>query len=196
LLQDKAFMTQLLEKDASLFRYASGDLRVDDDLALIAFAGPRESVELYLQEDGNDNNRRRDFAKAFRHRLRVKLDTHDAFCKIFVFGMTDSGSLISGLSQGVETSTGYKKLIAEFVGLPIGKELSRVRRADDNFDAMNHLLPTHVPAAPRRTRLAQAALDNNLQRAFDHLVLSIDGHDSESPQAPINRRGPRRHGRP
>ena len=44
-----------------------------------------------------------------------------------------TGTSLSLLSQGPETSTMYKRLLAEFLAIPTGKRLRQLQQADRNI---------------------------------------------------------------
>lgn len=195
---DPTFLFRALEKDATLLFLLPGNLKANKELQLTAFSGPRRRIEILLSGFG-DNYKRFKVDPQFQANLRKQLDTHYAFCQIFLFAWTDKRgrgrkkvSNIRFLMQGYETSTAYKKLIAEFVGLPLGKELQLIRRAEDNLDALYHLLSSDTNHLDAPLPVRRGTKSNVLTVETQELVLGGIGHVFESPQAPINRRCPRR----
>jgi len=85
----------------------------------------------------------------------------------------------------------YIELIGKFLGTPNAKKLERMRRVDANLEKFYHLLKGRNNAgAPARP------LRRNRDSFFDHVIerlgLGDDDNYPESPQALLNRRGPRR----
>ena len=65
-------------------------------------------------------------------KVHNKLKEHNGFTTAFLYGFLDSsGSTchIRKLRQDKETTLGYKKLIAEFLGVPVGTEIETLRKA-------------------------------------------------------------------
>ena len=156
-------------------------------------SGSQAHVKEYVQSFMFD----RGFLVTFFNTMSEKLDTHSAFCRVFLFGATskcrkkNAKALRRVLSQGFETSVALKKKIAEFAGLPLGIELVRIRRAHDNlFNLRNQFVDNAAPEAPTREH-GENPSTAEFAPELENLVLSI-GHDSKSPQASINRRGARR----
>ena len=210
-LRDKEFMTKIMEKGDELEQNvfyllcftSSFVLYFDDDLNLIAFAGPSNYVRMELQNMADKNFIGTPaYYMGFRDRIRVNLDTYDAFHNVVVHALESaSASLdipnspepidIALLNQGPATMSHYIELIGKFLGTPNTKKLERMRRVDDNLDKFYHLLKRRNNAgAPARP------LRRNRDSFFDHVIerlgLGDDDNIPESPQAPLNRRGPRR----
>ena len=114
-----------------------------------------------------------DFADCFRRVCRQALDNHEDFITTVLRGMSrDSGSNLSVLDQGTETSVVYKKLIAEYLGITFGRKLGLARRAFENISAAQDnkyddaetstLTTVHIPSRESQdTR-------RSISRIFDH----------------------------
>lgn len=139
---NKEFMMQVVKYEASLLSSAPILLQQDFDLALIAFAAEdRHTVEAYLntqtyyftEQPCNPTDRRR-FAWQLHGQVQNRLKVHETFCSTLLCGMLcSSGSALTALDQGTETSLAYKKTIAAFLDVPTGNKLRLLRRADSNL---------------------------------------------------------------
>lgn len=138
LKNDKEFMLQVVRHQPWLFLRAGPDLTSDYDLALEALGGPdadEEFVDFYVNRE---QSTRSAFLPKLVKTVDEKLDAHDNFVKTFLVAMkyeqaNSSDCAIPLLDQGAETSLGLKKLVAEFLGVPTGKELKFLRRAQENL---------------------------------------------------------------
>lgn len=134
LRDDKDFMLQVLERDASLFGCASFGLQQDFDLAVLAFSTSRALVESYARQ--NHYNGQHQFFEHLRAKVREKLKMGDTFFATILCGMSqeiDSECSLTLLNQGTETVMSYKKLIAQFLDVPIGSEVRLLRRSAENL---------------------------------------------------------------
>lgn len=137
LCNDHEFMLQVVEKNATLLRESSAQLAHDFEMALVAFGGSsaksRDLAGLYDINDRDDIQFITEFAKEVREKVR----SHENFVKRILCGMSTGKSVticrLPLLDQGQETSLAYKKLLAEYLGIPIGKELRLLRRASLNL---------------------------------------------------------------
>ena len=102
----------------------------DYDLVLMALTGEKNVLDKYHHTlSGNvcDCNCFR-FLTEFAANIRSRLYCHERFVTSILCGMA-TGSHVSPdhmltlLNQGQEASSAYKKLITEYVGVPMGKEL-------------------------------------------------------------------------
>ena len=146
---------QVVGKNPTLLREASRTVLRNFDVALVAFGGGDDADEnstTALQSrdlaGSFDINDREDFEfiTGFAVKVREKLATHEGFVTVVMCGMSaakDSASEESSstdspfrtLDQGSETSMAYRILLAEFMGVPVGRELRRLRRASVNLAA-------------------------------------------------------------
>jgi len=138
LRNDKKFMLQVLELRPSLFRLASARLQIDFDLAMLFFSGE----EILVQEDVRRRRRMRNdqYIEVFQSEVSAHLNAHRIFSTTVLPAMSlasneDSHCTLAVLNQGAETSLGYKKLMAEYLGVPIGKQLGLHRKAFRNLSS-------------------------------------------------------------
>jgi hypothetical protein len=128
---DKEFMLQAVKQDARLFLSAEDPLPNDKDLAVQAFASSQYFVESYLLETHNTP-----FVDQVRVHVQEKLKAHATF-HTALCGMSlanDSTSCaLALLNQESDPSGSYKKLIAEYLDAPIGKELQVLKQASENL---------------------------------------------------------------
>ena len=128
---------QVVEKNATLLQESPSQLARDFDLALVAFGGSstksRDLAGLYDVNDRDDFIFLIDFAL----KVRAKVVSHDNFVKRILCGMSashvDDRFHLPLLNQGNETSLVYKRLLADFLGVPMGTELRLLRQASMNL---------------------------------------------------------------
>ena len=81
---------------------------------------------------------------AFKNGVKDKMDLHKTFLNDFLRGIAivtphvppRRRSHLPMLDRGVETSQAFKQLIAEYLGVPVGKELTLLRTAWDNLESL------------------------------------------------------------
>jgi len=137
LLQSKAFVLQAIEHKAILYRSIPELLQRDFTVAVTALA----SSSSFREEDSWANGffihywNGNEFLDSLRDWVEKKLHSHAIFMDVILPGIrfgTESTAL-SLLNQGSETAKCYTSRIAEFMGVPRGKELRLLRRAEKNF---------------------------------------------------------------
>lgn len=141
LLGDKSFMLRVVEHYGELLSCTAGNLWQDFDLVLIAFAQSRPSIEFYRGIEWSWNSltqctleQRRRFVLEFRNKAVVMIDQHQYFCDTFLRALcSSSGSPASMLNLGLETSQAHLQCIADFLDVPIGTKLRRLRQAEANL---------------------------------------------------------------
>jgi len=127
----KAFMFQVLGKAPYLFGFASAALQRDYDLALLAFS--TESPAFAHEYFGESNYAAKaDFVEELLAHMREKLVLRDAFL-MFLFGIPIH------LERGLETTAVWKEKIAEWAGVPKGKDLCRLRTALRNVEDVKYV---------------------------------------------------------
>ena len=115
---------------------ARGEVASDPWVRTVVFAAlpdraAKEMKELHF--DGHD-----DEIRGYLSFLEANLNPHRAFSECILANMLSTRSVratqtpLSLLHQDPETSTMYKRNLAEFLGLPTGKRLRQLRRADRN----------------------------------------------------------------
>lgn len=136
----KGFMMKAIEQDPGLLAAVAVDLKGDEDLGIAALSSPygacvyRLSLPQFIP-DGNGSSRRR-----FWYQVCIRVDqelcAHEAFVKLVLGSIHFSETKQTAfgvLDQGKETSLAIKKLIAEYAGVPTGKELKKLHRARKNL---------------------------------------------------------------
>jgi len=128
-------MLQALERGPWVLGYATDEIRSDFELSLIAFAGSRADVQELIEMPGM---RYTDNIVPVRRRARELLDLHQQFFATFLLGTSSvgPGSTLSVMNQGEETSRNYKMAIAEYLGVPTGIKLRRLRKSEENLTAI------------------------------------------------------------
>jgi len=140
LRSDKTFMLKAVEYDGWHYLSSSGALRRDFDLAVAAFS--REDAEVLVQifiESAVDHDEDLIFLNTVLQKAKAKVEAHKGFTEAFVYGMTDfagSGCHLSMLVHDKETSSALKRSIAAYLGVPIGKELRRLRLTTENLSGI------------------------------------------------------------
>jgi len=135
---NKAFMTSLLEKNPTAVDSVADNLKGDVDLGISALSGVDGLVVFYFDEgfipDGEDTLACRTSRFWFEVAgvLREKLLLRDVFVKLVLpsihFSETKPSNLAT-LDQDNATTLALKQRIAEYAGVPIGKELGKLNRA-------------------------------------------------------------------
>ena len=150
---NKSFMIEYAENNPVNFRYNDRDLMNDYDLWVAALSGKwglAFGVPVQLMRSPEYRNlplhvhtahwptewysERAFFGVA--NYVRSKLQMHHAFVQLVLGGVRDKkegSSVLATLDFGVETSSPFMKKIAEYAGIPMGKELGRLRRARANL---------------------------------------------------------------
>ena len=155
---DKDFMLQIVAKNPTLFLEALNSIFYDFDIALEAFGGgdddeAEDAAKAAQRRDlagSFDFNNRTDFEfiTGFAAKVRERLVAHDNFVKVVLCAMSpqtksnnklsdDEGHLRT-LDQGSETFLAYRVLLAQFMGIPVGRELRLLRRTSVNLAAWGY----------------------------------------------------------
>ena len=108
---------------------------------------------------------------AFKNNVKGKMDLHKTFVNDFLRGIAivtphvppPRRSHLPMLDRGVETSQAFKQLIAEYLGVPVGKKLTLLRTAWDNLESLGSSPPasSDPSAAHRGGHPAEWAADGN-----------------------------------
>jgi hypothetical protein len=126
LLRDKEFMVQVVKKRPSLYWMVPSELDGDFDIMLAAHSGDKDLLRVMELDEPEELEQVLTFAR----RVRKRIEARESFTT-FLAGMSKSAPspscCLPVLNQGSETSLAYKKLIADFVGLPCGEELRDLR---------------------------------------------------------------------
>jgi Domain of unknown function (DUF4116) len=138
LRSDKEFMVQAVEKDSLKFLGGECGLDRDFEVAEAAFGGSTNTqslVDSFLPAvSGSDDF---EFLRELLRKTRNDLNAHAGFVKGLLCGMTVKAGAechLLALVRGVETSLAWKKLIAEYVGVPTGTRLRLLRRVAESLE--------------------------------------------------------------
>jgi len=131
-LCDKAFIVQTVQHDPSLLFFASKMLQRDFDVQLMVFRHSSRGVETVLRQTSPRDTEH--LISDFLNEVESLLQAREIFCNTILFGLRfDAGSTLAALDQGTETSVNFKTCIAECLGVPLGKQLRRLRQARQNI---------------------------------------------------------------
>jgi len=146
LRSDKAYMMKAVKIDADLFYDACESLRRDFGFAVVACSSNDHALSEYIEEANFRDYYSADridadlaFLRSVRAKAESKVEAYVGFTEAFVYGMTDLAGLgchLPILVRDKETSLGLKKLIADFLDVPAGKEVSTLRRVVANLEDM------------------------------------------------------------
>ena len=139
LKSNKDFMTKLLEQNPLYLHHVGDRLVGDFDLCVAALSAEDGILACFKPPDrwipdGEESPvlRWRRLIFQIANHVRAKLHLHNVFVKLILGSIdssTDNESVLSVLDQAEETSVAIKQLIAGYAGVPIGKEVGRLRRA-------------------------------------------------------------------
>jgi hypothetical protein len=133
---DLPFMLRVLDKHPDLYPQAHGLVKADLWAMALAFAGCPQVAKDALMElhiEGKD-----DVIESFLLFLRDRLEPYDNFRTLILGSMLSTqsveqtGTALTLLNQGPETSAMYKKEIAAYLGIETGMELCRLQQAEQN----------------------------------------------------------------
>jgi len=146
---NKEFMLQALALDGRVLRFALSTLRQDFDIQVMAVANHNNNTTNNEMVNINSipcsiNSTLGNIIDipTLSQRVREQLQLHQVFCQDFLRGIAivtphqppQLRSQLPMLDRGVETSQAFKRLIAEYVGVPFGKQLALLRRAKAHLD--------------------------------------------------------------
>jgi len=138
LLNNKEFMMRAVELQPSLIEYitTSPALRYDFELRLNIFSfscnhdRAVQEVEIWAEEEHA-------YFRAFQSEVNSQLFANEVFTSLVLPAISlDSCCALALLNQGTSTSLGYKKLIAQFLNVPTGKQLRMLREASSALDVV------------------------------------------------------------
>lgn len=142
-LQDIPFMLEVVTHHPWLYLKAQGAAKSDLVVMTTAFAGcpdlaGRVMSEIHLKGQDQEIHNYLDY-------LRNKLDPYESFFECILGNMLSTqslestGSPLTLLNQGLETSNKYKILLAEYLDIPTGKWLCQLQQAEENV--LNAIAP-------------------------------------------------------
>eukprot|EP00977_Amphora_coffeiformis_P015409 scaffold4510_cov183-Amphora_coffeaeformis.AAC.94 len=133
LLNDPGFMRKAIQLDGKLLRDAGDD--VPFDLTLLAFSSEPDLVKHYDWTDinGSDFKFLTDFASKVRRRL-LGYDSFATFLHGFAIRETSkTSSPVALLQCGQETSCIFKRMVGDFIGIPVGEDLRVLRKCSEHL---------------------------------------------------------------
>lgn len=133
LCNNKKFMLRALQFNPLLIEFA-GQLINDFDLCLIVFSDQDCAREEYHRRGGDEFR----YIRRFHRDVKATLAVHETFCSVVLpaISCVESVSTLALLNQGTATSVAHKRLIAEYLGVPIGKQLRQLRLACRHLDEL------------------------------------------------------------
>ncbi len=128
LLNDKKFLIQAVTKNEQIWTVLETEMKEDFDIALTAFAA-HPNLPYYAADDDFS------FLVAFARNVRDRLEIHDSFVELVLCSMDlpSSTNIFTTLNQGRHTTLQYKKSIAEYIGLPMGSYLVKLKKASEHL---------------------------------------------------------------
>lgn len=134
--EEADFMLEVMDHHPELYANAAGDAKKDQWVMTTAFAScpniaKDHFLALHLEGKEKDISDYLDF-------LEVQLGPFKIFCKYILANMLstqsvgDTGTALTLLNQGMETSIEYKRRLAQYIGIPTGKWLWRLQQAEKN----------------------------------------------------------------
>ena len=130
---DKKIMSIAVVRDYRSFFQASADLQEDVHLIVVACSASQDFIVDYCDRHGNDRG------NMMRNQVRATLDLYENFIKIILCAMTFSGAhntcALHLLNQGETTTLAYKKLIAECLGIPNGRQIHLAVHNIESYEA-------------------------------------------------------------
>jgi len=133
---DIAFMSNLLERAPELYPNVFGAAKFDQTVMTIAFSGDSATAESAITDlhlyDGES------VIRDYLCYLYKQLEPYRTFVSCILGNMLSTqsmettGTRLTLLNQGLETSTRYKKLLAEYLGILTGKRLCQLIQAERN----------------------------------------------------------------
>ena len=127
-------MIEAMDHSPELYSCASEEVKSDFVVMTMAFADlPTTATEvmLKLHFEGSD-----DVIERYLDFLQSKLDPFNTFSACILGNMLstqsveETGTNLTLLNQGMETSDIYKKVLAEYLDIPTGKWLRRLQGAE------------------------------------------------------------------
>lgn len=126
------FMIRATEYDASIFEVAADAIKGDYEL-VVRYTSSRNHAGRYVNRD--DSAEWRAEIENLKTRLHDDLRTYKRFIAFFLRPLSGFESTwqqhcpVSLLNQGSETTLAYKKLMAEYLGIPTGKKFNYYLKA-------------------------------------------------------------------
>lgn len=134
---DIQFMTEAVDKCGCVLRFASTDLKTSLPLMVRAVANHPYALTLTSRNTVSTHALHASDKERLLLYINEKLSLHEVFVMDFLRGIAISSphvhpfnrSHLPMLDRGVETGQAFKRLIADFLGVPVGVELKLIRKA-------------------------------------------------------------------
>lgn len=148
---DLSFMLEVLDCHPGLYPQGGGTVKADYRAMAVAFASCPEIAKdtlLDLHVEGKD-----DQIESFLRYLRGQLEPFETFRTLILGSMLSTqsveqtGTTLTLLNQGHETSAMYKREIAAYIGIPSGKRIWRLQQALQN--TLEAVAPWYSPTATK-----------------------------------------------
>ncbi|CAJ1954861.1 unnamed protein product [Cylindrotheca closterium] len=174
LLKDRKFMLQALKEDGRVIRFADEELIQDMDILMSAVAYHPIPSTLSTTFHGIYN------LDELKRHVETKLQLHSTFLLDFLRGIAISPqpnmapnlrSQLPMLDRGVETSEAFKRLICDYLGVPIGQQLRLLRQAFANMKRQNQDGPVVSVAANDEPIIRPAMNNDRLLLRHDRLMI-------------------------
>jgi len=139
LLRDREFMLEALTIEGRIILFAPATLRQEFDVQVVAVAN-HNNTAIQQSSIAVALGSVIDIPK-LQHQIQERLQLHQTFFQDFLRGIAivehhqppQLRSHLPMLDRGVETSQAFKRLIAEYLGVPFGRHLFLLRQADTNL---------------------------------------------------------------
>jgi len=171
LLKDRQFMLSALKQDGRVIRFAHEELIQDMDILMSAVAYHPQPSALPQTFSGIYN------LDELKRHVEIKLQLHSTFLLDFLRGIAVSPqpnvapnlrSQLPMLDRGVETSEAFKRLICDYLGVPIGEQLRLLRQAFANIKRQHDGAPS---AASNNDSIIQPAMNHDRRLLRHHRFL-------------------------
>mmetsp|Transcript_17117 Transcript_17117/g.25949 ORF Transcript_17117/g.25949 Transcript_17117/m.25949 type:complete len:644 (+) Transcript_17117:3-1934(+) len=143
LKSDREFILKLVKEHERILHYASTDLRFDEEILIAAAAkcagNLLDCFDSMFDWSGLIDNNETKFLTKIAAKVRSKMELHCTYVKDFLGGISSVAMksrmkpnlpcYLPMLDQGAETSTALKKLIAQFLGVPVCGEFHHYKAA-------------------------------------------------------------------
>jgi hypothetical protein len=117
--------------------HAHGDAAADPEVRMAAFAASSDFARKFLFQKRIEEDD--DYIRDTLAYVRLQLESFRIFSEHVLGRMlstqtvAQTGTKLTQLNQGIETSLKYKKRLAEYAGIPIGSRLHQLRAAERNI---------------------------------------------------------------
>lgn len=162
---DVQFMTEAVDRCGCVLRFASPDIRNSMPLMVRAVANHAYALTLTSRNTISTQTLHSSEKDRLLLYINEKLALHEVFVVQFLRGIAITSphvhpfnrSHLPMLDRGVETGQAFKKLIADFLGVPVGDDLKLIRNASVH---LTNPPPLQLPPREDTDTRAHLNLDN------------------------------------